>query len=153
MTEKLYYKDAYIKEFEACVLSCEPCEGGFDTVLDKTAFFPEEGGQYSDNGKIGNAAVSYVYEKEGIIHHITDKPVWGTAVFCSIDFEERFEKMQIHTGEHIVSGVFHNLYSYDNVGFHLGRDAVTMDINALLTEEQIRRAELLANEIIYKNIA
>lgn len=152
MTEKLYYKDAYIKEFEAELLSCEQIEGSFDVVLDKTAFFPEEGGQYSDTGKIGDANVSHVYEKDGIIHHVADSNPGSGTLFCSINFDERYEKMQIHTGEHIVSGVFHSLYGYDNVGFHLGSDIVTMDINAVLSEEQIRRVEAMANEIVYKNV-
>ena len=138
MTEKLYYLDAYIKEFTAAVLSCEAVDGGFDAVLDKTAFFPEEGGQYSDTGFISDAKVINVYEKEGIIHHICDKALEVGASFeCRINFDERYEKMQIHTGEHILSGLFHSLYGLENVGFHLGADEVTMDINAYLTEEQI----------------
>ena len=153
MTEKLYYKDAYIKDFSACVLSSEETDGGFDTVLDKTAYFPEEGGQYSDTGVIGDAKVLKAFEKEGIIHHLTDKPLAvGKALECSINFDERYEKMQIHTGEHILSGLFHSLYGLEIVGFHLGADEVTMDINAYLTEEQIVRVEALANKVIYENV-
>ena len=153
MTEKLYYLDAYIKEFMATVLSCEAVDGGYDAVLDKTAFFPEEGGQYSDTGFISDAKVINVYEKEGIIHHICDKALEVGASFeCRINFDERYEKMQIHTGEHILSGLFHSLYGLENVGFHLGADEVTMDINAYLTEEQIVKVEMLANKVIYENV-
>ena len=154
MTEKLYYLDAYTKEFSALVLSCEKTERGFDTVLDKTAFFPEEGGQYSDTGFIADSAVLHVYEKEGIIHHICDKALeLGAYVECRLNFDERYEKMQIHTGEHILSGLFHSLYGLENVGFHLGADEVTMDINAYLTEEQIVKVEALANKVIYENVS
>ena len=153
MTEKLYYKDAYIKEFTAKVLSSEECEGGFDLVLDKTAFFPEEGGQYSDTGFIADAKVLKVYEKEGIIYHICDKTLEvGKTFECRVNFDERYEKMQIHTGEHILSGLFHSLFGLENVGFHLGYDEVTMDINAYLTEEQIVKVEMLANKVIYENV-
>ena len=153
MTEKLYYNDAYIKEFRATVLSVEKEENGYSVVLDKTAFFPEEGGQYSDRGFIGDARVDIVKESEGIIYHYTDKAVGeGERVFCKIDFDERFEKMQCHSGEHILSGLIHKLYGLDNVGFHLGGEDVTMDVSAPLTREELDRVETLANEIIFKNV-
>ena len=153
MTEKLYYKDAYIKEFTASVISSEPCDGGFDTVLDKTAFFPEEGGQYSDKGYINGIRITDVREISGVIHHYSEEQVGITEnAVCKIDFEERYEKMQCHTGEHILSGIIHSLYGLDNVGFHLGGDDVTMDISAPLTREELDRVEGLANEVIYKNL-
>ncbi len=153
MTEKLYYLDAYVKEFSARVISAEEIDGKFDVVLDKTAFFPEEGGQYSDTGYINDAEVFKVLEKEGTIHHICDKALdVGVIVECRLNFDERYEKMQIHTGEHILSGLFHSLFGLENVGFHLGCDEVTMDINSYLTEEQIVRVELLANRVIYENV-
>ena len=153
MTDKLYYKDAYIKEFDANVLLVRKEEKGYAVVLDKTAFFPEEGGQYSDHGFIGDARVEDVKEANGLIYHYTDKPVEeGTKVHCKIDFDERYEKMQCHSGEHILSGLIHKLYGLDNVGFHLGAVDVTMDISAPLTREQLDKVEELANEIIYKNI-
>ncbi len=153
MTEKLYYEDAYTEEFEASVISCLPFEEGFDVVLDKTAFFPEEGGQYSDKGMLENAKVIDVREKDGIIHHYTDAPLTvGSLVNGKIDFSERYEKMQCHTGEHILSGLIHKLHGLDNVGFHLGADDVTMDISAPLTRKELDNIEMLANEIIYKNI-
>lgn len=150
MTEKLYYKDAYIKEFEATVLSCKKEENLYKIVLDKTAFFPEGGGQTSDVGVIGDAIVTDVQEENGEIFHYTDKKVSGS-VFCKLDFEKRFEKMQNHTGEHLVSGISHNLFGTENVGFHLGNDVVTLDTNIPLTKEQIDRLEVEVNRAIYAN--
>lgn len=153
MTEKLYYSDAYICKFSATVYSCEASGDLYDVVLDKTAFFPEEGGQYSDRGTLGTAKVLRVKENNGIIHHYTDLPLEvGSEVLGKIDFDERYEKMQCHTGEHILSGIIHSLFGLDNVGFHLGADEVTMDINAPLTREQLDKVERLANEVIYKNV-
>jgi len=153
MTEKIYYNDAYVKEFTARVLSVTGDGERYDVVLDRTAFFPEEGGQYSDKGYIGEARVLEAREKDGIIHHYTDKPLTeGAEVHSVIDFDERYEKMQCHSGEHILSGLIHELYGLDNVGFHLGATDVTMDISAPLTREELDRVEELANEIIYKNV-
>ena len=153
MTEKLYYNDAYLKEFTARVISCDVSGDLYDAVLDKTAFFPEEGGQYSDRGTLGSAKVVNVKEKDGIIHHYADSALdVGAEVVGKIDFDERYEKMQCHTGEHILSGIIHSLYGLDNVGFHLGADEVTMDVSAPLTREQLDEVERLANEVIYKNV-
>ncbi|MBO5009352.1 MAG: alanyl-tRNA editing protein [Clostridia bacterium] len=152
MTEKLYYEDAYIKDFSAEVLSVTECDGGFDVILDKTAFFPEEGGQSADTGVIGNSSVSYVYEKEGIVHHITKTaPPVGVAN-CQIDFGERFEKMQLHTAEHILCGIIHKLYGLENVGFHLGEEEVVFDVNGTLSREELNRVEEIANEAVFSNI-
>lgn len=153
MTEKLYYKDAYIKEFSATVIICRECESGYDVVLDKTAFFPEEGGQYSDTGSINGAKVIYVYEKEQTIHHVCKEPLSpGQSVFCVLDFEERLEKMQCHTAEHILSGLFHKYHGLENVGFHLGAVDVTMDVSSPLSREELDSIESLANGIVYKNV-
>ena len=152
MTEKLYYVDAYIKEFDAEVVSITSHADGYDVVLTRTAFFPEEGGQSSDKGYIGNARVNAVYEEDGIIHHITDKVPDGKTVRCSIDFDERFEKMQCHTAEHILCGFIHKLYGYSNVGFHLGEDEVTFDVDGVLTREQLDDVEELANAAIFANV-
>lgn len=152
MTEKLYYIDSYISEFSASVLSVTPLDNGFLVVLDKTAFFPEEGGQSSDRGYIGSSRVRHVYENEGVIYHVVDKAPEQNSVFCKVDFEERFDKMQQHTAEHILSGVIHKLYGYDNVGFHLGDDIVTFDINHPLTREQLDEIEILANEAVFRNL-
>ncbi len=152
-TLKLYDIDAYTQEFSAAVIKCEESGGEFKTVLDKTAFFPEGGGQKSDTGYIEDSFVHDVQIENDIIYHFTDKPfAVGQKVYCKINFPERFRKMQIHTGEHIVSGVVHSLYGLNNVGFHLGTDEVTLDFNAELTREQLDKAESIANEIIYKNV-
>ena len=152
MTEKLYYVDSYISEFSANVVLIIPKDDKFEIVLDKTAFFPEEGGQRSDRGYIGSSKVIYVHEKENIIYHVVDSKPDETSVFCKIDFEDRFDKMQQHTAEHILSGVIHKLYGYDNVGFHLGDDIVTFDINHPLTREQLNEVEDLANEAVFRNL-
>lgn len=151
MTEKLYYKDAYIKEFEATVLSCEQEKDVYKIVLDKTAFFPEGGGQTSDVGVIGDVVVTDVQEKEDVIFHYADKEVQGT-VWCKLDFEKRFDKMQNHSGEHLVSGLSHKLFGTENVGFHLADDVVTLDTSFPLTKEQILKLEQEANNAIYANV-
>ena len=151
MTEKLYYKDAYINEFEATVLSCEKKKDVYKIVLDKTAFFPEGGGQTSDVGVIGDAIVTDVQEKEDVIFHYADKEVQGT-VWCKLDFEKRFDKMQNHSGEHLVSGLSHKLFGTENVGFHLADDVVTLDTSFPLTKEQILKLEQEANNAIYANV-
>jgi len=153
-TEKLYYTDAYLSEFDALVLSCEKSDKGcFETVLDKTAFFPEEGGQYADTGVLDSCRVLDVRERDGVIIHITDKPLEaGNQVHGKIDFQNRFEKMQCHSGEHIVSGLISKLHGLNNVGFHLGHDDVTLDFDGVLTREELDNIERIANSIVYKNI-
>ncbi len=152
-TEKLYYKDAYIKEFSATVVSSYEKNGRFAVVLDKTAFFPEEGGQSADNGNINGVEVVDVREIDGVIEHFVDEPLEiGKVVECSISFCERFGKMQCHTAEHIISGLIHSLFGFDNIGFHLGKDYVTLDVNGILDRCDLDRIEDLANEAIYKNI-
>ena len=152
-TEKLYYADAYIKEFDATVLSCTECEGGYDIVLDKTAFFPEEGGQYSDRGYIENAYVFDVREKEKIIHHFSKNAIdVNKSVHCKLDFEERFDKMQQHTAEHIISGILHSLYGIENTGFHLGAELVTLDTSRPVSADELSLVEKLVNEAIQKNV-
>lgn len=152
MTEKLYYSDAYIKEFSARILMANPCEGGYDVVLDKTAFFPEEGGQSADNGLIGQSRVLHVFEQDGIVHHLTDSLPSGENVVCRVDFDARFEKMQCHTAEHILCGIIHRLFGFDNVGFHLGEDEVTFDVNGVLDRGQLDMVEDLANKAVFSNI-
>lgn len=152
MTEKLYYKDAYIKDFRATVISQERSEGGFDVVLDRTAFFPEEGGQSSDRGNIGSASVLDVKEKDGVIYHFCDTPpTVGEILDCHIDFEERFEKMQCHTAEHIICGIIHKLYGYGNVGFHLNSEEVVFDIDAPMTRKELDEVAAIANRAVYEN--
>ncbi len=152
MTEKLYYIDSFIKEFYAKVLDCKNCNSHFEVVLDKTAFFPEGGGQFGDSGFIGDTAVFDTHENDGEIRHYTNSHVEiGAEVKCRIDFDKRFRRMQCHSGEHIVSGIIHSLFGFDNVGFHLGDTDVTIDINQPLSEDDIRKVEKLANEAVAKD--
>ncbi len=151
MTEKLYDKNAYIFEFEARVLDCTETEHGFETVLDRTAFFPEEGGQDCDSGTIGDVRVKHVSLRGGQIVHLTDGSVSGQ-VHCIIDGSSRLDRMQQHTGEHIVCGIVHRLYGYENVGFHLGSDDTTFDFDGPLTKAQLDEVETLANSAVQQNL-
>lgn len=140
-----------MKEFEARVLSCEACEegSGFWTVLDQTCFFPEGGGQYADTGYLGETKVVDARERDGIVYHRTEAPLEpGKLVRGRIDWEERFEKMQQHTGEHIVSGLVHSRFGYNNVGFHLGSDYCTMDFDGPISPEELREIEWEANRAV-----
>lgn len=155
MTEKLFYTDSHLKEFEAQVCSCQAAgeDGRFLTELDRTAFFPEGGGQYADTGKLGGVNVLDVQEKAGKIFHVTDgflEP--GSRVKGCIDWEERFMKMQQHTGEHIVSGLVKKRFGYNNVGFHLGSTDCTMDFSGEISREELREIEAEANRAVWKNL-
>lgn len=152
MTEKLYYIDSHMREFEALVLSCEPDKKGYRIVLDRTAFFPEGGGQCADTGYLNEAEVLDVYEKDGVIYHRTKEDIApGTSVVGRLDWEQRFSNMQQHSGEHIVSGLIHGTFGYDNVGFHLGKENVTMDFNGTFTEEELQDIERRANAVVFDN--
>ncbi len=168
-TEKLYDTDASCKAFTATVISCEPSEerkGLYAVVLNKTAFFPEGGGQYADTGTLqefkkdcetplsGAVRVRDVQvSDDGIITHFCDGAVTPWAqVTGLLDWEQRFERMQNHTGEHIVSGTVHRLYGLDNIGFHLGDRDVTCDFNGELTDEQLREVERVANRAVWDNV-
>lgn len=152
MTEKLYDSNSHLSEFTATVIDSFPFADGFATVLDRTAFFPEGGGQASDIGILESAKVYDVQIKDEIIYHYTTKQFQkGEKVKGNIDWQRRFDFMQQHSGEHIVSGVAHRLYGCENVGFHLGKDIVTLDFDKMLTKEQILKIEALANEAIFLN--
>lgn len=154
MTEKLYNKDQYIKKFTAEVVSCEKCDKGFLVVLDKTAFFPEEGGQPCDTGFLNQAEVLDVQERDGVIYHTVSSPFeTGESVEGELEFEGRFLRMQSHAAEHLLSGIVNSLYGYNNVGFHMADNLLmTVDFDGVLTEEQLEKVELLANRAIYKNV-
>lgn len=152
MTEKLFYENSYIQSFEAEVLACEKQEDYYEIVLDKTAFFPEGGGQSADRGFLNGIPVSDAREKNGIVYHITSQPIHpGTPVSGEIDFKERFSKMQQHTGEHIISGIVHRRFGWHNVGFHLGSEIVTMDFDGALNADELADIEYQANEIAFSN--
>ncbi|MCQ2483730.1 MAG: alanine--tRNA ligase-related protein [Clostridia bacterium] len=151
-TIKLYDEDSHLYNFEAEVISCEKSDDKYIIVLDRTAFFPEGGGQKSDTGFIEKSAVTDVQIRNKIIYHYADSPVEaGQRVKCGIDERRRFRHMQNHSGEHIFSGIAHTLYGCENVGFHLG-DEVTVDFDIELNEAQIRRIEAKANEAVCKNL-
>lgn len=152
MTEKLYDKDSHLKEFTGTVLSCKKTGEKYAVTLNRTAFFPEGGGQQSDRGYIGDAYISDVQIKNGEILHFADKPLSvGQACKCKIDFDFRFRNMQNHSGEHIISGIVHRLYGFNNVGFHLGAE-MTMDFDGELTRRQLDEIEDLANKAVYENL-
>ena len=146
MTEKLYEQDAFLIKFEAQVLSCEKGKKGFDIVLDRTAFYPEGGGQPWDTGTLGDAKVLEVHQRDGEIIHICNHPLEPrTDVTGIIDWDRRFDLMQQHSGEHIVSGLAHYLWGCENVGFHLGAEVVTIDLDRPLDEKQFAALEETAN--------
>ena len=154
-TEKLYDKDSHMKEFEALVTACEEDEksGGYKVILDRTAFFPEGGGQFGDVGRLDETEVTDTKERGGVIYHKTKEALEpGRRVKGKIDFAVRFDRMQQHSGEHILSGLVHNLYGYDNVGFHLGAEVTTLDFNGELTEEQVKDLELRANQAVWEDV-
>lgn len=161
MTEKLFYQDSHLGEFEAEVISCEPFSdaSGKKTLklwaaeLDRTAFFPEGGGQYADTGILGGVRVVDVQEKGEHVLHLLEGPLEpGSHVTGTIDWEERFMKMQQHSGEHIVSGLVHSWFGYNNVGFHLGSEDCTMDFDGELSKEQLAGIEREANRAVWKNL-
>ena len=152
--ERLYEADPYISEFDARVMACEQVKDQYRILLDRTAFFPEGGGQPGDRGMIGEALIKDTHEKDGMIWHYSDSRLnVGSEVHGKIDWDFRFSNMQNHAGEHIVSGLIHGKYGYDNVGFHMGSEAVTLDINGELTKEQVKEIEKEANAAIEANIS
>ena len=153
MTQKLYETDSYCKEFTATVLSCEKTDAGFEVILDKTAFFPEGGGQSADEGKIDGARVLDVQEKGGVVIHTLEAAIpQGKEVECKLDWELRFSRMQSHSGEHIVSGVVHSLFGYSNVGFHMSDALMTVDFDGALTPQDVEKVEILSNRAVYDNV-
>lgn len=161
MTKKLYDIDAYAREFDATVLSCEAesvKEAGvektvYKVVLDQTLFFPEEGGQSPDKGVLDEREVLDVQIKNDVITHTLDVALEvGAAVHGEIDWKHRFSNMQQHSGEHIFSGTVHRLFGFHNVGFHLSDNIVSMDFDGVLTEEDVAKVEYLVNEAIVRNL-
>lgn len=156
MTEKLFYKDVYQKTFEATITDCREGKNGYEIILDRTAFYPEGGGQPGDTGylQIGDQKVEITdtHEKDGEILHFCGQPLEvGSKVTGTIDWNRRFSLMQNHSGEHIVSGLVHSKFGYDNVGFHMGKDTVTIDFNGEFTVEDMWEFEKAANERVWAN--
>ena len=151
-TRRLYYEDVYKKEFTATVVECREQKKGYAVVLDESAFYPEGGGQPSDVGTLGDAKVTEVHEKDGELLHYTDKALEvGAKVEGKIDWARRFDLMQQHSGEHMVSGLIHEAYGYDNVGFHMGSDTITIDLNGPLDEAQLAEIERKTNQKIWED--
>lgn len=151
-TRRLYYEDVYIKEFSAKVQQCRKTEKGYEILLDQSAFYPEGGGQPCDLGTLGQAVVKDVQEQEGELVHYTDEPLKpGEEIIGKINWERRFDLMQQHSGEHIVSGLVHETYGYDNVGFHMSSDVITIDFSGVLNESQLAEIEKRTNQKIWEN--
>lgn len=163
-TEKLYDKDAYATSFEAEILQVEQDKKGIYLVLDKTLFFPEEGGQNSDKGTFTIDGTEYEVKYVGlekrdgievICHYVDGEEtsfVVGAKVQAKLDWKDRYDKMQNHTGEHILSGIIHSEFGFDNVGFHLNDEIFTMDFNGIITNEQLKFLEEKANLVVMENV-
>ena len=149
MTEPLYEANAYLQTFTAVVTGCAPAPGGWAVTLDRTAFYPEGGGQPCDTGTLGGARVLAVHAAGGEVAHLCDAPLEaGRTVAGAIDWAARLDAMQQHTGEHILSGALHRLFGAENVGFHIGSPWVRMDTSIPLTPEQLAEAEAAANDAV-----
>ena len=154
MTEKLFYEDPFLKEFSATILDCREEKGQWIVTLDRTAFYPEGGGQPADHGTLGNVKVFDTKEKIGEILHFCEGPLKaGETVQGAVDWARRFDFMQQHSGEHIVSGILCGKFGCDNVGFHIGHELVTIDFNAELSTEDVLFVENLANQYIWEDLA
>ena len=152
-TRKLYYEDSHRREFTARVLSCEAGEKGYEVILDATAFYPEGGGQACDLGSLGEAKVLDVRERGEVIVHLCDKPLAAASqVIGLIDWERRFDLMQQHSGEHMVSGVIHRRYGYHNVGFHMGSEVITIDFDGVIPAEDLPAIEAEVNGGIWADL-
>ena len=151
-TRRLYYEDVHQREFVSRVTECRQQDDGYEILLEESAFYPEGGGQPSDTGSLNGIQVLQVMEKDGSLIHFTKEPVpAGTLAEGRIDWERRFDLMQQHSGEHMVSGLVHKTFGYDNVGFHMGRDVITIDFNGMLTEADLLSVESEVNREIWKD--
>jgi len=152
-TRKLFYENSHTRSFDATVLSCTPANGGWEIVLDATAFYPGGGGQPFDTGTLSEASVLSVREDGDTILHLCDKPLpVGTTVQGEIHWARRLDLMQQHTGEHILSGIIHQRFGYQNTGFHIGADLVTVDFDGRISLEELKDIEDAANRAIWENL-
>ena len=152
-TRKLYYEDCHLQEFTATVTGCEKTDKGYIVTLDATAFYPEGGGQACDLGRLGNANVLDVRERGEEVAHRCDAPLQiGAQVVGILDWQRRFDQMQQHSGEHILSGLIHKKFGYHNVGFHVGKEAMEVDFDGPITWEELLELELAANEAVWRNL-
>ena len=152
-TKKLYYGNPHLSQFSATVLSCQETNRGFEVILDQTAFYPEGGGQAADTGTLNCIRVLDTRERETAIVHLCDGPVTvGETVEGSIDYDLRFDRMQQHSGEHIVSGLINSRYGWHNTGFHMGTESTTIDFDGVIPPEDLPLLEGLANEAVWQNL-
>jgi len=149
VTDRLYYKDCYLIEFQARIVDASPDR--LKVYLDRTAFYPTSGGQPFDTGRLGGSAVIDVVDEEGCIAHLLGSPLAADSVAGAIDWQRRFDHMQQHTGQHLLSAVLIELFGAATVSFHLGADASTIDVARPLEPQQIRAAERRANEVVFQN--
>ncbi len=153
MTERLYYTDSHLKEFTATVTSCISLGDSWEVTLDRTAFFPGGGGQEPDEGTIGGVPAIGAGEREGeVLHHVRAPLKVGDTVACAINWPLRFDRMQQHSGEHILSGILNRLYGVENVGFHMGEEDVVIDFDKFLTPEELEDAQARVNRAIWENV-
>ena len=153
MTRKLYYEDCHLTRFESRVADCRKTEKGYEIILDATAFYPEGGGQACDLGFLGGTQVLDVQERGEDVVHLCSGPLEiGSIVEGTIDYKRRFDLMQQHTGEHIVSGIIHRRYGYHNVGFHMGSELIEIDFDGVIPAEDLPMIEQEANAALWQNI-
>ena len=152
-TRKLYYEDSHLYEFSARVTGCTATGSSYAVTLDATAFYPEGGGQACDLGTLGGAAVLDVQEHGDDVIHLCDSPLTiGETVTGRIDQARRFDLMQQHTGEHIVSGIVCARYGYHNVGFHIGAEGITIDFDGPIPADALPQIEAAANQAVWQNL-
>ena len=152
-TNKLFYADTGLREFCATVVDCFESKKGYEIELDQTAFYPEGGGQAADKGTLDGIEVLHVHEDGERVLHLMEKPLAvGAQVAGVIDYDHRFDLMQQHTGEHIVSGIINARYGHHNVGFHMGWDSITIDFDGSIPAGDLTEIERLANDAVYRNI-
>lgn len=155
MTIKLYDKEPYASEFEATVTESVIDGELYRIVLDQTLFFPMEGGQSEDKGTLNGLEVCKVLidtKTDIIYHYVKGSLTLNEKVTGKIDFEHRYRNMQMHSGEHIFSGTVHNLFGYNNAGFHLSENGAHMDFDHKLSKEDILKVEEIVNRVIYSNV-
>ena len=151
--ERLYYADCEIRQFSATVTGCQKTEKGYAVTLDRTAFYPEGGGQACDLGTLAGVRVLDVREQGEDIIHLCEAPLeTGAAVEGVLDWDRRLDLMQQHAGEHIVSGIIYKRYGYHNVGFHVGSETVTIDFDGPIPLEALWEIELAANGAVWENL-
>lgn len=149
---KLYYEDCLLREFSATVVGCAPCEKGYYVNLDATAFYPEGGGQACDVGTLGDANVLDVQEQGHTVLHLCDKPLpVGSTVTGHLDWARRFDLMQQHAGEHILSGLIYEKFGYHNVGFHVGKEVMEVDFDGPIPADALAELEAAANRAVWED--